>query len=136
MSTTNLRDGINLSVGIPISVYPSTVTGATIDRKSQDSVAIVPLPVLMGGAAVTLRLQDSPDGVNWTNVTGAAITVGSLPNGTMSVAQLVRLNGKGRYVRLAAAAPSAGSPSWGAILIFGQSDNYIDNKTVWLDTVL
>lgn len=136
LSTGTLKDVINPVIGIPVAVYAGAVNGTSYDRLSSDSVVILPIPVLVNGLTVTLRLQESLNNSDWTNVTGAAIALGSLPNATASVAMHVRLNGKGRYFRLAAAAPSSGTPSWGALLIFGMASNYLDNRAVWLTDVL
>lgn len=136
LSTGTLKDIANFAPGIIVGTYPSAINGTSYDRKSQDSVVILPIPVLSSGTTITLRLQESTDNSNWTNIVGAAIAVGALPNGTASVAMHVRLNGRGRYIRLSGAAPSSGSPVWGALLIFGESGSYLDNRTTWLTDVL
>lgn len=137
MPVDTIRENVGLARGITIAGYAGAVNGAAIDRKSADTIVIIPLPVLMLGASVTVTLQESANGSSgWTTVSGVSLPVASLPDGTQTVGQLVRMASRERYFRIVGGAPSTGTPIYGVLVLMGSFGSLSENPTTWLTNVL
>ena len=76
MSIGNTRRAVSLLSFLPNDVVASTADGTGIDLQDYEGDMTLVLDAEAGGASITyaVKVQDSPDDVSYTDVSGAAFT--------------------------------------------------------------
>lgn len=122
-SLRDLASVIAVRESIRPAVHAATVTGETVDTRGFNSAAaVLTVGAIASSGNVTPKLQDSPNGSDWTDVAAADLQ-GSFPAAlvTNSVVKVGYL-GDARYLRAVGTLNSGTSVAFAAVIVLGDAD--------------
>ena len=116
MSIGNTRRAVSLLSFLPNDVVASTADGTGIDLQDYEGDMTLVLDAEAGGASITyaVKVQDSPDDVSYTDVSGAAFTTTGA-NTALAETLTVNTDEINRYARVSITV--AGGTGTGAVSV-------------------
>lgn len=119
-SLRDLASNLGAAESIRPAVHSGSVDGQSVDTRGYDSAAaFVTVGAIAGSGNVTVKLQDSPDNTNWTDVAAANLQ-GEFPAALLTnTAFLVGYLGTERYVRAVGTLNSGTSVAFSVGIVLG-----------------
>jgi len=120
MSYRDLKNNIATVSTLVPSVASASADGASVDARGYETVtALVHTGAIVGAGNFTLKLQDSANGTDWSDVPSAGLLGAFEAVSTANSVTVVGYIGGKRYVRAVATKNSGTSLALGAVLVLG-----------------
>lgn len=121
MNFHRFSDNAVVKSAFNVAITAAAVNGATIDTQGyRRAAALFNTSPTGAGTTSACKLQDSPDGTTWTDVTGGAFTQGTTAAGNTVQFLNIDLAYRQRYIRLVhtgAGAAAAGQAAGEVLLM-------------------
>ncbi len=122
-SLRDLASNIGVAESIRPAVHAATLNGQTVDTRGFNSAAVlIAVGAIAGAGNMTVKLQDSSNGSDWTDVAAAELK-GSFPS-ALEANSVVKVGylGDARYLRAVGTLNSGTSVAFSAVIVLGDAD--------------